>query len=238
MIDLHTHILPKLDDGSNNINTSLSMLNMEYKQGVSTVVLTPHFYRSHEELERFLKRRNNSYEQLNKYISKLSIEERNKLPHLILGAEVAWVPNMSDWLNIDKLCIGKTKYMLLELPTSPWQSNMFHQLYDLINTTNVIPVIAHLERYLKIQKSDLINEILSIGIPIQLSSSAFLSFWSSYKLYKMIKKYDGFIISSDCHNITSRPPNLSAAMSKIEKKIGKDIINKLNNNAYNIINNR
>ena len=237
MIDLHTHILPKMDDGAKNTDMSLAMLNMEYNQGVRTVVLTPHFYRYKENLDIFLERRNASYKHLNEYISKLSVEEQNKLPNLILGAEVAWVPNMSDWTDINKLCIGKTRYMLLELPIEPWKNNMFDQIYDLITSTNIIPVIAHLERYFKIQKSELIHEVLSMDVPIQLSSGAFSSFWSSHKLYKMMKNYDDFIVSSDCHNITSRPPNISLAISAIEKKLGKDILNKLNKNSYNIINN-
>lgn len=57
MIDFHCHILPKMDDGSDSINTSLAMLREEHTQGVNRVVLTPHFYCEEESIEAFLQRR-------------------------------------------------------------------------------------------------------------------------------------------------------------------------------------
>jgi protein subunit release factor B len=54
MTDLHTHILPGMDDGSPDVETSIAMLRMEAEQGVHTVVLTPHFYRDRERPEHFL----------------------------------------------------------------------------------------------------------------------------------------------------------------------------------------
>ena len=60
MIDLHTHILPKMDDGASSSDLSLEMLRMEAEQGVDTVVLTPHFYREKEDPSSFLQRRASS----------------------------------------------------------------------------------------------------------------------------------------------------------------------------------
>ena len=57
MLDVHTHILPGMDDGSKNIRQSLAMLHRERKQGVSDVILTPHFYASQESPQKFLHRR-------------------------------------------------------------------------------------------------------------------------------------------------------------------------------------
>ena len=60
MTDLHTHILPGIDDGARSVEESLAMLRMERGQGVDTVVLTPHFYRDRENPKRFLRRRKES----------------------------------------------------------------------------------------------------------------------------------------------------------------------------------
>ena len=234
MIDIHTHILPEIDDGSKNLDMSIDMLNMEYSQGVNTVVLTPHFYRSKEEISNFLLRRKNSYESLTSYISNLPLKKQKNIPKLVLGSEVLWVPNMISWDNIESLCIGSSRYMLLELPTSPWQSSMLNQIYDLMNKKSIVPIIAHLERYLKLQNKDFINEIISMGTPIQLSSSAFLSFFSAYKMCNMIKKHTDFIVASDCHNTDYRKPNLLSGISVIEKKLGKSTADMIVNNA-NII---
>ena len=62
MTDLHTHILPGMDDGAVSVETSLEMLRMERDQGVDAVVLTPHFYRDRERPEQFLARRRASAE--------------------------------------------------------------------------------------------------------------------------------------------------------------------------------
>ena len=89
MTDLHTHILPGMDDGAPDVETSLAMLREEARQGVDTVVLTPHFYRDRERPEHFLARRARAADRLNSAIQALPGEERRAMPRLILGAEVA-----------------------------------------------------------------------------------------------------------------------------------------------------
>ena len=64
MIDFHTHILPGIDDGSRNSEESIQMLNLEQEQGITKIVFTPHFYANRNSVERFLKRREASYERL------------------------------------------------------------------------------------------------------------------------------------------------------------------------------
>ena len=95
MIDLHTHILPGMDDGAKDVDMSLQMLRMQREQGVHTVALTSHFYPSKESAERFFRRRAESEKMLTQTILELSNEEQKKLPELVLGAEVAWVPNLA-----------------------------------------------------------------------------------------------------------------------------------------------
>ena len=70
MIDFHCHILSKMDDGSDSINTSLAMLREEHTQGVNRVVLTPHFYCEEESIEAFLQRRKKAA-QLNHVVAQM-----------------------------------------------------------------------------------------------------------------------------------------------------------------------
>ena len=58
MTDLHTHILPGMDDGAKDAQMSIAMLRAQRDQGVDTVVLSPHFYGDREDVDRFLRRRN------------------------------------------------------------------------------------------------------------------------------------------------------------------------------------
>ena len=87
MIDFHCHILPKMDDGSDSINTSLAMLREEHTQGVNRVVLTPHFYCEEESIEAFLQRRKKAFSALQTAIS--DHPHADDIPELCLGAEVA-----------------------------------------------------------------------------------------------------------------------------------------------------
>ena len=102
MTDLHTHILPGMDDGAKTPEESLQMLRMERDQGVDTVVLTPHFYRDREWPERFLARRRASAEALRDALMALPEEEIRNMPRLILGAAVAWVPNLPEMTELSR----------------------------------------------------------------------------------------------------------------------------------------
>ena len=72
MLDFHSHFLPGIDDGSDSISLSLTMLNAWCDQGINTVCATPHFYASRNNPERFLRRRNDAYEQVREAMTKYS----------------------------------------------------------------------------------------------------------------------------------------------------------------------
>lgn len=81
MIDLHTHILPGMDDGSRDVLESLAMLEASAAQGVGLVAATPHFYAEENSPERFLSRRAEAAQRLRAAL-------RPGLPEIRLGAEV------------------------------------------------------------------------------------------------------------------------------------------------------
>ena len=170
MTDLHTHILPAMDDGAKDVETSLAMLAEQRSQRVRGVALTPHFYRDEERPERFFARRQQSWDRL-----RLAMEKSDhKFPDLVLGAEVAWVPGLHRWEGLERFCLGESRYLLLELPDALWQSSMIDQLYEMMDSGGVTPVLAHLERYFRTQKADLLREVLNMGVPIQISAEPLL----------------------------------------------------------------
>ena len=91
MTDLHTHILPGMDDGAQTIEEALALLQTQAQQGVDAVALTPHFYGRRESVESFLSRREAAWQQL------LEATAGLQTPKLILGAEVSWMPEMDQW---------------------------------------------------------------------------------------------------------------------------------------------
>lgn len=227
MTDLHTHILPGMDDGAKNVDMSLDMLRMERAQGVNTVVLTPHFYRDRERPAWFLERRKKAAQTLAKALLVMPEGERNRYPSLCLGAEVAWVPGLAEWEELPQLCIGGSKFLLLELPFTPWNEHMLHQLYDLPGRTGITPVIAHLERYYGVQHPEMIEEVISIGMPIQISCDTLLHPLKRGRSLKLLKSGCAHILASDCHNLNSRKPNLGPALDVVEKKLGTTVRNRI-----------
>ena len=227
MTDLHTHILPGMDDGAKTTEDSLMLLRLQRDQGVDTVVLTPHFYRDRERPKTFFQRREEALTRLDEAIELLPEEERRSLPRRIPGAEVAWRPNLSDWEELPRFCIGNTQNLLLELPFAPWNDQMLHQIYDMVGRTGVLPVIAHLERYLKIQRPELIRDVLSLDVPVQISSDCFLHPLTRGTGLKMLKRGQAHLLASDCHNATTRKPNLAMALAVVEKKLGAECVQNL-----------
>lgn len=220
MTDLHTHILPGMDDGAPDAEASLAMLREEAAQGVDTVALTPHFYRDREEPGHFLSRRARAWEQLNERLSSLSEAQRAALPQTALGAEVAWVPNLGAMPELSRLCLGESRYFLLELPFYPWDAQLLRQLYELPDRTGLTPVLAHLERYFRVQKREHLEEILSMDFPVQVSAAPLLRLTQRALPLRMLASGQAQLIASDAHNMTARAPDLGPAMQLIAKKLG------------------
>lgn len=220
MIDLHTHILPGMDDGPQKRHVSLEMLRMEREQGVERVVFTPHFYREQEDVRTFLSRRKEALSRLEEAADRLPVRERIALPRWELGAEVAWMPNLARRDELYELCLGRSRYFLLELPFTPWDTQIIHQLYDLLSQGRFTPVIAHLDRYWNTQRRDQINELLRLGVPIQLSAEVLLKFFSRGKALHMIQQEQVHLLASDCHSRHNRPPNLGPAIHVVTRHLG------------------
>ena len=222
MTDLHCHILPEMDDGARSTEISLKMLALQAEQGMETVVLTSHFYRHHEEPEHFLSRRAAAWERLQEAVA--GQPEGTKTPRLLLGAEVAWVPNIEDLMDLTRFCIGNTRNLLLELPFRPWSDNMVRQIYDMMGHTGITPVIAHIERYMKIQRKDLVSAIFSLGVPVQISAELLLHPFSRGQAVRLLRGGDAQFIASDSHDLENRKPNMGPAMEVLKKKLGEDFI--------------
>ncbi|MBR5285007.1 MAG: hypothetical protein IKU27_08190 [Clostridia bacterium] len=224
MIDLHTHILPGMDDGAKNVEMSLELLRMQKAQGINTVALTSHFYPGKESSHRFLRRRAEAMTTLQNAIAALPADERKKQPgRLCLGAEVAWGPNLAYDERLEEMCLGNSRYMLLELPFEPWNMRMIDEIYHLSARTGITPIIAHLDRYRKIQKRDLFDEIFALGVPIQLGIDDLLGgFFRRRSILKLLEQDAGFFLASDCHNLQGRKPNLQAALTVVKDKLGDE----------------
>lgn len=228
MIDFHSHILPKMDDGSKSAEESLQMLSALKEQGIDTVVATPHFYANDESVSKFLSRRQVSFETLNN-------ASPDGMPQIMLGAEVKYYEGISHLEGLKSLCVEGTKLLLLEMPMRRWTEYVLRELIDISCSGNIIPVLAHVERYMSFQQSNIIDMLSENGVLIQINASFLYGVFTKRKAVSMLGRRTVQFIGSDCHNMSDRPPDIGRAYELIQKKLGKDFSDSFNEYAKNYL---
>lgn len=202
LIDIHTHIIPSVDDGSSSLDESLKIIELLKAEGVDEVVCT-----SHQDMH---------------HINKELLEEgfhllkHNTSMKLYLGSEIFYYDAMIKDLNEGRLLsINNSKYILVEFSFF-LETPIEDIIFDLV-VAGYKPIIAHIERYEYLSFKDY-DKIRNAGALIQVNSRSF-----ERKEYKKIIKYllkNDLIdfIASDCHNQSSRSPSFAAAKKYIMKK--------------------
>lgn len=228
IVDFHSHVLPGIDDGSRSVEESLVMLKRMQDQGVTAVVATPHFYASHHYPEKFLERRNGAKEKLLKAAEAQGVQ----LPELYYGAEVAYFRGMSQSGALKDLVIEGTRAVMIEMPVGRWTSAMYEELEQIHTVQGLIPIVAHVDRYLgKIRDFGIPKVLAGLPVLVQANASFFLgddagglSGGSVRKAMKMLKNEYIHLLGSDCHNLTDRGPNLGEAVKAIETSLGAEAL--------------
>ncbi|MBR5272367.1 MAG: capsular polysaccharide biosynthesis protein [Clostridia bacterium] len=213
MVDLHSHILPNVDDGSRSVQESLQLLTMLAEQGVSKVAATPHFSADRESVDDFIRRRQISYETLSK-------EVRGEMPEIVLGAEVKYYQGISRMADLKKLCIEGSNLFLLEMPMVKWTEYVVKELLELSCSRGITLVLAHIERYLRLQPLDVWERLLNGGVLMQVNATFFTDFRTRRKAVSLLKNSSIHFLGSDCHRAVERPPYIKDAVEIIEKKMG------------------
>ena len=215
MLDIHSHILPKMDDGAKSTEESLSLLRMSKEQGITTMVSTSHFYADRESPENFLRRRAHAYR-------KIENELGADTPSLLFGAEVLYFYGISRSKEVRELAIGGTNLILIELPFHSWPENMIDDLLSFKYASGLDIVLAHVERYQDIQKKNVYQQIFEYDeFYIQMNAEAFLSHRSKKLAFKLYKEGKLDFIGSDCHSTERRPPKIAEAKKVFVKKFGE-----------------
>lgn len=232
MVDFHIHILPGVDDGSKNSEMSISMLHMEYEQGVETIVATPHFYAHHASVNHFLEKRQKAYDRLQNAIAETGGSPVSQMK-IIPGAEVYYFSGMGSAAEIPKLCVADTHTILVEMPFEQWTDAVYRDLKALIEKQHLNVVLVHIERYPEFQKSMSTWDRIFGELPVtaQINTGSFLKKGGLFTRDKKRKfalnwmeAHPGTILGSDAHNITSRCPNIGAGRAVIEKQAGAEIL--------------
>ncbi|MBQ7822473.1 MAG: hypothetical protein IJ391_09370 [Clostridia bacterium] len=232
MTDLHTHVLHGIDDGSPDIETSVKMLKTMYAQGVRTAVATPHFDYTCVSPEDFISERDTKAGELAKAAEMIGIK-------LLCGCELRLNSRMLHLDSIKSFCIGNTRNILVEMPfTRSWDQTVYDNLASLIDYYNVKPIIAHVERYHPIIKSNKIAEaLIELGAYLQLDASSLFEKPYQRTAKKLLKSNLITVVASDTHNTDKRPPDvLCTAFDEIGRLFGRDMVLELISNADELVN--
>ena len=154
--------------------------------------------------------------------------EEPDLPEISIGAEVYFFPGMSDSEAITQLTIDKKSYILIEMPHVPWTGSMLAELEEIRSKWGITPIIAHVERYFRLLSTCGIPEQLDrLPVLVQANASFFLNSTSKRRALRMLERDQIQLLGSDCHNLTSRKPNLQQALQVIDKHLSPDTFQRI-----------
>lgn len=235
MIDIHNHIIPGLDDGSKSLEMSMKMLKHASKQGITEIVNTVHYQHPKVDMNSI------SFDAVQIELENLQLElNKNYIPiKLHIGAEIFFLPNLLSLTDKPMTTLGNGKYMLIEFPLNLMPESQKQQLFDL-RMSGVIPIIAHPERYLSIQrKPELVLNWLDAGCIIQVDAGSVLGYLGSKAQETseiIIKNSWCQVIASDAHDDKKRNFCMKDAHSLIKSWIGEQAMKLFKENPYAIIN--
>ena len=217
MVDIHCHILPRMDDGASSLEESLAMARMAADSGVTDIVATPHFPGRKDSLRLLPK-------LIDRYTALTTAIEEEEIPVKIhLGAEILCMSDTA-YLASQKLLptIGETRYFLTEF--------MFDESYDAMDAMlgdiaalGYIPVVAHPERYDAIRRNPLaVQKWFRQGYVLQLNKgSALGAFGSGVRTTAEILLEAGLVhlVASDAHSARHRTPHMGMLRDWMEHHV-------------------
>ena len=223
VIDFHSHILPGVDDGSTSLEESIAMLRMEAEQGIEHVIATPHFYPKHHTPKDFLKRRAESEMMLREEMAKYE-----GLPKLSVGAEIYFFSGIADSDVLQELTIDKKECIILEMPQSVWTQSMYREIEGISVKQGITPIIAHIDRYVRPFKTrEIMKHLDDLPVLVQANASFFLHPGTKRTALRLLREDRIHLLGSDCHNTSTRLPNMGQAMEVITQHLGPEAIHRI-----------
>lgn len=223
MVDIHSHIINEIDDGSKSIDMTINMLKKSEQSGTTDIIATPHFMRGRFEVE---------YKDVVKKVEELKkiVKENNIDINIYAGQEVYYSRKLIEYYN-DKIIgtINNTKYMLIELPMLEFNiDEVINTIYEL-QIRGIVPIIAHPERYKQfIKKPSMINSLIKEGMLFQMNTGSIVGDFGK-DVKKTAAKYLEHnvysFIGSDAHRDRGRDTDISEVLNILELPQKKEFIN-------------
>ncbi len=218
-IDLHSHILPGVDDGAENVQQTMEMLQIAYEEGIRCMIATPHFHphRGHKSPET-MKRK---VALVRKLAEKIDPKFR-----IYLGTEIYFTQEIPEQLKKrEVLTINGTRYVLVEFSPSDSYEHIYKSIQQL-QMYGYEVIVAHVERYENVRSNlSCAEELVKMGALLQINTGSIVGKYGKEAkkyVYSLMEQDLVFGVGTDAHNAFSRSPKIKKAADLIEKKYGKE----------------
>lgn len=223
-LDIHSHILPGIDDGSKDWEMTKQMLKMAYEQGVRQMIATPHNYPGNH------KQDNEKIKRLAKEADKLAKQIAPDF-QVFCGNEVFYRRGIEEEIERGHvLTMAGSRYILVEFYPNEQYGKIYQGLKELVEE-GYYPIIAHMERvHALFGDESKVHEIIKMGISVQVNSESLMGGVfdrRSARLRKYIESGMVHFLGSDCHNLKERPPMMKDCVEKLYKKLPSACVDRL-----------
>ena len=214
--DIHCHILPGVDDGARDEDSTERMMRIAADQGIKGIVATPHY--ATDMSEEHMQDIEEKYDKAYSLWKAISPEGE-----IYLGNELFWSEGLVQNLQEGKaFTMNATSYVLIEFQTYIDFRSMCRAVQTLVYA-GYIPILAHIERYECLRKKEHVRELTEMGAFIQVNVSAVLGkhgLKTKMFVVELIKDSLVHFIGTDSHNSRDRSPEMEKCRFYLDKKFG------------------
>jgi len=219
MIDLHTHLLPRIDDGSSSLELTLELLKKAEEVGVTDLMFTSHYAR----FRHFMPTRKMTRTLFEEVSS--AVKEEGININLYLGSEIDYDDSLFEWLDGEIVRTLGSKYVLLDFGFKKYEVD--DVIYELV-VRGYKPIIAHPERYRYVSGVDELKKWRKTGALLQVNASSMFRNHHTKKQFKLMLKHELIdFVCSDVHRHKEAYDHMLKVKDHMEKKCDKDYVKRV-----------
>ena len=224
MIDIHSHILPNIDDGARSIEETFNLIKEAQKAGFEAIISTSHYMENYYETD---------VPEREVWVKAIceNLQTKNIETNLYLGNEIYFSDNIIELLEQRKAStINDTSYVLFELPLNAEPMNLYDVVYEMLQY-KLVPILAHPERYSYVQKDpDLVYDLIEKGVLMQANYGSIIGQYGEKAQIIVRKFFENNMVhflGSDVHRPNTIYPKIPQILREIESIIGSEKLEEL-----------
>ena len=232
MIDIHSHILPNIDDGSRSIDETFNLIREAKNVGFDAIVSTSHYMEGYYET---------NVPEREVWVKAIyeNLQAKNIDINLFLGNEIYMSENIIKLLEDRKAStINDTSYVLFELPLNAEPLNLYDTIYEM-QQYKLVPILAHPERYSFVQREpELVYDLVEKGVLMQANYGSIIGQYGKKAQMIVRKFFEGNMIhmlGSDVHRQNTIYPKIPQILSELNSLIGEEKLEELTTTNPNLV---